>query len=250
MTINAMGSVGKVRCFIDFTGEEAPVALTNDQEPLGGGFFIGGEGIEDADTGLTLFDSDGLNGVARIIGGNTDHDCTAIMTAMCFDVGLMGPIIMETRVRMPDLDDKAIFIGFNDVCTRDVAINDLMDAGTTTLTLTASDLVGFYLSSELTDDEDWHGVYNGGSTTGETTSTNVDLDDDAVAGEFQILRLEIDPNGTARWYIDGVLKQTVEGAVSTTTDLGFMMAAGANTTELVHLEPDYILVEANRDWNA
>ena len=113
-----------------------------------------------------------------------------------------------------------------------------------------ADLVGFYLSSELTDDEDWHGIYSGGTATASTTTTAVDLDDDAVAGEWQILRLEVAPNGTARWYIDGDLKQTVEGACSTTTDVAVCLAAAANTTELAIMDVDYLLVKANRDWNA
>jgi hypothetical protein len=60
--------------------------------------------------------------------------------------------------------------------------------------------------------------------------------------------LEITPTGTARWYIDGVLKKTVSGAASTTTDYAVVLAAGANTTELAIFDCDYILVEANRDW--
>jgi hypothetical protein len=58
----------------------------------------------------------------------------------------------------------------------------------------------------------------------------------------------VDTNGDARWYIDGDLKQTVAGAISTTTNLGAALMAGATTTELVVVECDYLLVEANRDW--
>ena len=106
------------------------------------------------------------------------------------------------------------------------------------------------MSAELTDDEDWHGVYNGGTTTGETTSTNVDLDDDAVAGDFQVLRLEVDSNGTARWYIDGDLKQTVTGAVSTSTDLAVLLMVEAKGSAIEAMDVDYVLIETNRDWTA
>jgi len=56
------------------------------------------------------------------------------------------------------------------------------------------------------------------------------------------------PNGTASWYIDGVLKKTVEGAASTSTDVAVCLAAAANTTEFAIMDVDYLMVEANRDW--
>jgi len=124
----------------------------------------------------------------------------------------------------------------------------LIHGASTTITLTASDLCGFLLSAELTDDEDWHMVYNGGSTTGETDSTAIDADDDAVAGEWQVLRLEVDVDGTARWYIDGVLKQTKAGAVSTTTVMGVCLGVEAKGNAIENLDVDYLLVNANRDW--
>jgi hypothetical protein len=108
--------------------------------------------------------------------------------------------------------------------------------------------VGFLLSAELTDDEDWHGVFNGGTTTGVTASGSVDLNDDAVAGEWQVLKLELAPNGTVRWYIDEVLLQTQEGAVSTTTDLAFYLAVEAKGAAIEEIDCDYLLIRASRDW--
>jgi len=99
---------------------------------------------------------------------------------------------------------------------------------------------------------EWHGIHAGGSTADGATAADVNLGtaDDAgvTAGEWQVLRLEIDNNGTVRWTINGRLKKTVKGAVSTTTDVAVVMANAANTTELVITEIDYIMVDANRDW--
>ena len=96
----------------------------------------------------------------------------------------------------------------------------------------------------------WHMVYNGGTTTGQVDTTEIE-GVDAVAGEWQILRLEVDPNGDARWYIDGDLKQTVEGAISTTTDLAACCAVYENSgADVAIMDVDYLLVTANRDFNA
>lgn len=250
MTINAQSECGKIRLFNDFFGMGAAyVALTADADPAGD-FYIGGEGHEDSGAGAAYLQADALSGVVRLTSGKTDKDTEFIGTDICLDVALMAPIIVEARVRFSDLDDKAAFIGLTSVLTLDEQLDDVIDySAATTVTLTAT-LAGFFLSSEFTDDEDWHMVYNGGTTTGETTTSSIDADDDAVAGEWQVLRLEVDPNGTARWYIDGVLKQTVEGAISTSTDLAACAAITANTTTAAVMDVDYFLVEANRDWNA
>ena len=144
---------------------------------------------------------------------------------------------------------EEFYFGLTDV-NDDTSIlegNNLHGASTT-ITLTASDLCGFLLSAELTDDEDWHMVYNGGDTTGQTTSTSIDADVDAVAGEYDVLRLEVAPNGTARWYINGALKQTVTGAVSTSTDLAVIAMVEAKSAAIEYAWIDYIAIEANRDW--
>ena len=236
---------GRVRLFNDFCGVGNTLALTADTAQLGD-FYAGGEGFEDADAGIA--GKDALSGVVTLTGANTDADTTFIGTQICFDVGLMGPITLETRIQLPDLDTKEIFFGLTSILSVDEQLEDIViNASGTSITMPA-DLVGFYLSDELTDDEVWHGIYSGGTAAASTSTTDVDLDDDAVAGEWQVLRLEVMPNGTCYWYIDGVLKQTVENAASTTTDYAVCLAAGANTTQLVIFDCDYLMVEANRDW--
>lgn len=243
---------GYIEVFEDFKAGEDIVANTAASRAFGeSGLRVVGEGIAEADSGITVLESNGLNGVGRLTVTDEDNHSCGLVTAKMFDVAKNGPLVAEARVQFADLDTKEFFFGFTDVNDDNQIIEGgIMHGATGTLTLTASDLVGFYLSSELTDDEDWHMVYNGGSTTGETTSDSVDANDDAVAGEFQILRLEIDPNGTARWYIDGKLKQTTAGAVSTTVDLaGIIMVHNlANTASTEDVDVDYVWFRANRDW--
>ena len=250
----AQSGPGVIEIFEDFTGPEWIIAETA-ASGSSGPFRVVGQGVADADAGITILESDatggGLNGVAQMVSPNaSDNDAIFFTTSMMFDVAKMGTIIAEARVRLPDLDTKEVFFGFSDLNTDTHSMEGVLIHGTgTTTTLTASDLVGFHFSSEYTDDDDWHGVYNGGTTTGQTASGSTDLNDDAVAGEFQVLRLELAPNGRVDWYIDGVLKQTVAGAVSTSVDLACQLgleikATGSN--EL--LDVDYILIRANRDW--
>ena len=244
------GANGRIEIFEDFLAGEDIVAATAATRSFGGsGLRVLGQGIAEADSGITVLESDGLNGVGAFTTTNEDAHSCGLATGTVFDVAKMAPIVAECRVQFADLDTKAFYFGFTDVNTDTTILegNQLV-AASGTLTLSASDLCGFLLDAEATDDEDWIMAYKGGTTTGETTIANIDANDDAVAGEFQILRLEIAPNGTARWYVDGVLKQTKTGAVSTTTDLALlaMIEARAASNEYVYL--DYIYVSANRDW--
>jgi len=208
-----------------------------------------GQGIADTDSGAVQLDSDGLNGVIQLSTTNEDIHCAGFQTPVMFDVGLNGTIVLEARVRQAALNTGEVFIGFSDVAT-DLAIIEgaICHGDTVTVTLTASDLVGFLMASDLTDNSDWHGIYNGGTTTGQTVSTSVDFDAGATAGEFQVLRLELFPNGTAEWWVDGVLEQTVTGAVSTSVDLCLNVLVESKTTAVKTLDIDYIKIWANRDW--
>jgi len=246
----AQTGYGRIKIFEDFLAGEDIVAATAATRAFGGsGLRVIGQGIAEVDSGITVGESDGLNGVGILTTTNEDAHSCGLTTGKVFDVGKMAPINIECRVQFPDLDTKAFYFGLTDVNT-DTAIlegENLVAAGAT-LTLTASDLCGFLLDAEATDDEDWIMVYNGGTTSGETTIASIDADNDAVAAEWDILRLEVAINGTARWYVNGVLKQTVTGAVSTSTDLAVMAMIETRAASIEYAWIDYIAIEANRDW--
>ena len=246
----AQSGYGKIKIFEDFLGGEDIVAETAASRSFGSeGLRVIGQGIAETDSGITVGESDGLNGVGILTTTNEDAHSCGLTTGKVFDVGKMAPINIECRVQFPDLDTKAFYFGLTDV-NGDTAIleGENLVAASGTLTLTASDLCGFLIDAEATDDEDWIMAYNGGTTTGETTIASIDADNDAVAGEWDILRLEVAINGTARWYVNGVLKQTVTGAVSTSTDLAVMAMIETRAASNEYAWIDYIAIEANRDW--
>ncbi len=247
----AQSGPGGIRLFTDCAATGIDLASATAPLVNYGDFHICGQGIAENDSGAPVLTSDGLSGVVQLTTTDEDVHAIGFQTGTMFDVAKMGPIVLETRVRQADITTGEIFIGFSDVNT-DLAIIEgaIIHGATVTLTLTASDLVGFLKSADLTDTSSWHTVYNGGTTTGATASTDVDLSGaaDPVNGDFQVLRLEIDPNGTARWYVDNVLCNTVTGAVSTTTDLCMNLLVESKTTAVKTLDVDYVLVKASRDW--
>lgn len=244
--------VGQIRMFDDFLGAGVPLVLGTDYENVGP-FVIGGEGIEQTDTshgGAPILTSSGNNGIIQLHTDNEDLDTIFIRSGISFAAGAMGTLVLETRLKFIDLDNKAAFIGWSSVCDDDADLDtDIIGySATTTVVYRGSHLCGFYLSSELGDDEDWHTVYKGGTATAITATGSIDLDNKAVVGDYQILRLEVDNDGTARWLIDGVLKKTLKGAMSTTGAVCAVVAVTANTSDEAIMDVDYVLVEANRDW--
>ncbi len=252
MTVNAQSGVGRIRLFEDFYGgHEVLDASTAATMPAGPFKFIG-VGIAETDTQIATDEGTApLSGVIILETDDADKTTTAIATSKGFDAGLMGTLVLETRVQFDNLDTKVCFIGFCDENADSLSIEDNIIDVTTTATIenTASDMVGFFWQDEITLHEEWHACYRGGSAASSTDTDDNNLGVDAVAGEWQIIRIEVDNNGTARWYIDGVLLKTLEGALSTTTDVAAVVGVGGHGgVELMFV--DYVLVEANRDWNA
>lgn len=244
----AQSGPGKIRLFNDFTQCLCTLALTDDTYDLGD-FFAGGEGFEDNDAGIAVGTTAPLSGSINIVGANTDADTTLIGTAIMFDVALMAPIVMETRIQIPDLDTKEIFFGLTSVLTVDEQLEDIIINSSATAVSFVADGAGFYFSNELTASAtEWHGFCNGTGAAKSITVADHNLGVGPTAGEWQVLRLEVDPDGTCRFLVDGVLKETQSAATSTTSNMAAVLAFAANTTELAIGECDYILVEANRDW--
>jgi hypothetical protein len=186
------------------------------------------------------------NGWIRLTGTNEDAEGVAVGTEVVYSPTLNGPLALEARVESAALTARNLWVGF---CGLNIDLVDPPCTGdTTTITPVADDYCGFHFDSSLTDG-DWHMVYNGGTTTGATTSTDVAAGNNLEAGTLvQVLRVEIDRNGTARWYVDGVLKQTITNAVSTTVLQAGYVGCFGTTTTATSLDVDYLAIEANRDW--
>jgi len=252
--------VGRIRLFEDFfnvvdNSDQTDNSTVDDMTSIGP-FSVFGEGSIEIDSGL-LSQHD-LNGVVRATTTDVGDDGTIIGTYNCFDVALMGPIILEARIKFNNISTKRCFFGLTDATggdeKKDLSIEDDIVASTTlTFTPVASDYVGFLFSSEMTDVDVWHYLYRGGTAaqTGGAVAETYDFDGyELVADTWQVLRLEVDPNGTARWYIDGVLLATVENACSTSVDMGVVLGVEAVGNAIEEMDVDYLLVEANRDWTA
>jgi len=246
----AQSGPGRIVIFEDFIGEEDRITGTHTiYKRSVGPFRVFGLGTETNDSGVPMDETTcPLSGVADITTSADASDCCGLTTTKMFDVALMAPLVMEVRLQFADLDTKSIFVGFSD--ENDEAETAILESSATTITYNASDLVGFHWDHSMTgvSEDDWHAVYRGGSAADETDSAELDLDTTITLGQWDVLKVEVDNNGTARWFVNNALKKTLAGAVSTTTNLAAQILLQANGDDKEHVYVDYILIEANRDW--
>ena len=239
---------GRVLLFDHFAGPEIPVATAVAYGASGGGmhsigpFRVTGDLVE-TDTGIVGLSKAG--GWVRVGGNNEDGKGVAVGTEAVLSPVLNGPLVLEARVELRILTTTSVFVGFAGLNADDVA--EPVTSTGTTITYVDTNVAGFIFDSQLTAKE-WHMPYSGGTATAPTASDDVDSDILPVAAESVILRVEIDTNGTVRWYIDGVLKQTVVNAVSTTVLLAALCGAWGTTTTATDIDMDYLAVRYNTDW--
>ena len=244
---------GRIIIFEDFLGAES--TLSNTATPSSatgallnfGALVVRGYAVNEADAGIVP-NANRLSGVGTFTSPNTtDGDATYLGTETCIRVDKMGTIILECRVEMAALTDRRFYMG---LCGNfaDAQSDICLANGTTAITLTESDQCGFLYDVGLTESVKWYMPFKGGTTTGVLDASEIVSSVTPVALEFDILRLEVDNNGTARWYINGVLEQTQAGAISTSVVMSALLGAIATTTTTATADVDYFYISANRDW--
>lgn len=251
MSISGMSGPGKIQLFTDFCGNEIPVANAEAATTPGhsaGPFSVLGDLVQ-TDAGLVMVSKS--NGWGRLTSSAADTRGAALATEVVFSPVLNGGLVIEARVELAALTARNVFIGFTGTIADNVV--ECLTATTATITKVYPSL-GFLFDSQLTVDATastavWHMPYLLAADTTQA-STAVASSQVAVAEESDILRLEVDPDGAARWYINGKLEQTVAAglAATTTTLLGALCGVWGTASTVGSLDVDYLLVEASRDW--
>lgn len=246
MSVSGQGEIGKIVLFEDFVGG-TNVAVANTDAIMTGGtdagpFSVYGS-LAETDCGLLMLGK--ASGWARITGTNEDGFGLAIGTAVSLSADLNGPIVIEARVEHCALTARNTYVGLCQTLADDVAEPC---ANATTVITKVAPFTGFLYSSELTSAY-WHMPYILTADTTQT-STTVLSSQAPVAAEADVLRLVVNKDGSAEWWINGVLEQVVGPglAVNATTLYGVLVGTFGSTTTVSDLDIDYLLVKANRDW--
>ncbi len=251
MSVSGQSGVGRIILFNDFCGPEIPVANAVAYGTTAGGcnYYLGDFKVigDLAETDTGVVSTAKANGYALLSGNNENGKGAAFATEINLSPALNGTIVVEARLERAVLTAGVVFVGLAGTLADDVA-EPVTSTGTAITKVVPC--LGFLLDSQLTAaDGLWHMPYLLASDTTQTSS-DVESSQTAVAAESDLVRLEVDNNGAARWYINGVLEQTIGAGLAATvgTLMGACVGCWGTTSTAATVDVDYILVEANRDW--
>ena len=190
-------------------------------------------------------------GIMTLTGGNTGdiEDYTEVTLGTNAYAALVsaGSIIFEARVSVEDITAGDMNIGL----TEDVAVNAheenefFVNTNVIADKSTVASAVMFAFSSDAVAPTLWQAVSTNAAAIG-NAADEYTLGNAPVAATYQILRIEVDTNGDAYWYIDGVLMGAEPLAVATSATLMPYFGAGSAVDcgagcGVTKLDIDYVL---------
>ena len=181
------------------------------------------------------------NGALRLVTDALDDDNAGVGGALIWKANSGGPLIFEARVAsVTAITLRAYYVGLTDTLVSSIEMP--FELATTTLTSTATDAVGFVYDVDATNAY-WHCVGVKANVDGVFVNTGVAP---AAAGTFQTLRVVVDSDGNAEFFIDSKWVGSMTNAVTASVAqcAAFVLesrSAAAKTADI-----DYFHVESGR----
>ena len=186
------------------------------------------------------------NGVVTLVTGTTSGNRSALTTGLNQKAEDGTMVFSAIVMHLTAITTRAVFIGLTDTVSLEMPI----EVSGTTITSSATDAVGFMYDTDATTDV----VYLAGvaadvdcpllaaaqSNKGGATFV-------PTAGTYNEYRIEINTDGDAYFYIDGVYVGTQPNAVTPTVLLTPIVIVEARTTAAQTVYADFVSCEAARD---
>ncbi|KKL09490.1 hypothetical protein LCGC14_2565340, partial [marine sediment metagenome] len=168
----------------------------------------------------------------------------AVCTTMSLDTldwsADQGGLIFETRLKINDVSEAGIFVGFTDAVSTTVEFPIYKTTGADTIDSDATNAVGIGYDIDGTTDEWFHGGVKAGTDTAARHSGTSPSDNTYVT-----LRVEVDSSGGVVGYIDNTaIGASTASAVTTTTALTPCIVIGNRTATQIIVTIDYFWVQA------
>jgi hypothetical protein len=184
-----------------------------------------------------------VNGEVAMTTGNNSPGTTAVDAAGLVGArnwkAAAGGLFMEARVKLDDITLTKAFVGFTDSVALEFPV---ISNGTTGITATADDAVGFLFDTLATTD-----VWSGCGVAATVSAGAVVNGSAPVNDTYDTLRVEINVSGDATFYVNGNVIGTKTGAVTASVLLTPIIIAMENSVVGVRkLTCDYIHVQQNR----
>lgn len=168
--------------------------------------------------------------IQTISTGNADDDDVDVATAVVFDAA--KGLTFEALLRNDDVDNTALNFGFSDA-TGEAADKIAFTFATATLTSNASDGAIIFHDADATTD-----YWRAASVVGDTESTVIASTTAPVDATEYKLRVDVDLDGAATFYLDGTSLGTADADLTTAAlcaYIGFInREAAVNTCDIVY----------------
>lgn len=200
-------------------------------------------------SGTTTVTTGVVDGAYTITTGASDNNSGAVVLGLNYRASDNG-IVMEAGVKLTSIADVGIFVGFTDVASLEFPIS----ISGTTITTNATDAVGLLFDTDATTDV-WYAV--GVKADVDTAAVAVSSAYTPVAATYQNIRVQVDTNGYAYFFINGnqVAMQNLNqgtgqtglaNAVTTTALLTPCVYVGTRTTAAKVGTVDYMFAQKGR----
>ena len=237
---------GRVSVFEDFLG------FNPDEVWNAGGFNLGQVSVVSVNAGSVEDTVDETGGIVAITTGTGDNDNVALYVAPVKPSD--GGAVMEARIKLDNVTTlSSLFVGFSETLDGTTPVMPA-EFATTTMTYNGTGgMVGLQFDIDGTTDG-WRALVGdgGAATAGSgngTLSTSVVGGTAIAADRWDIVRVEIDPSGASRVYLNGVLIKAFASTGLTASDLFFPCVIAENrTAAAIVLEVDYFYARSYRDW--
>lgn len=151
-----------------------------------------------------------------------------------------GGLVLETRLKIDDVSEAVIFVGFTDTISTTVELPIFLV--TTNIDSDATDACGVGYDVDGTTKQWYHGGVKNNTDTTPAYSGTAPTD-----ATYVIIRVEVSAAGAVQGFIDGVpIGNPVANAVTATTALTPAIIIGNRSANQVIATIDYIKVEQNR----
>ncbi len=149
-------------------------------------------------------------------------------------------LVIDVRLKISAITLVSVFVGFTDqVAALEMPIHSAASANT--ITTNATDAVGLFFDTSMTDDKWW-----AAGVKADTDATHADTTIAPTADTYQRLRVELTSAGNAVMFIDGIQRATVANAVTATVGLTPVVAVFSRTTATRSVDVDYVYCAQNR----
>ena len=212
-------------------------------------FWTDGEGSDDLAVGPAIVSGD-LNGSFIAVSGDADNASGAVDISGTTGAQLnwqtdSGGLVMEVRLKINDITNSAIFVGFTDKTQADGGMEAPIEASGSgnVITAEADDAAGIIFDTDFATDPTF---FHLGAVINTFVKTIVVGTVVPVNNTYITLRVALSAAGVLTGFVNGTSIGSITGAITVADPVTPAVLVRGRTTAVRNLTVDYIWVQQDR----